>query len=348
MMGIMPAPRLDAPETQPPRPRGANVEAARVLRTSTVTRRDDRFEYWRALFPGFRLEAEDRSAAKDFWGELLHIPGPEEASFNRVRADAARSLALPEDANDRVLLLSLQHGQLECRDRRGEVIGRFGPGTLVRLDYDEPLELRLTRSECHYLRFPLARVAALLGEASRRNGNGVTDITREPLAPFVRAQLQQLAGGGEPLDAASSAALVGAAEDLALALLVHAAGEAPSPGTGLLRMAKRYVDRNLHRPELTPEQVATAVRCSRSQLYRMFATEGVGVLEYIQEARLRRVRELLRSRPTESIGAVASVCGFLDSSSFSRLFRRRYGISPRRWRAANGVDARTKESGRTV
>lgn len=139
------------------------------------------------------------------------------------------------------------------------------------------------------------------------------------------------------------------AEDLALSLLVHASSIPPRSGAGLLRSAKRYIDRNLRHPELTPERVAVAVRCSRSQLYRMFASEGVGVHEYIQEARLRQVCELLRSRPTDSIGAVAGLCGFFEASSFSRLFRRRYGLSPRRWREANvAMDARPRESEHTA
>ena len=41
---------------------------------------------------------------------------------------------------------------------------------------------------------------------------------------------------------------------------------------------------------------------------------------------------LLRERP-ESIGAIASLCGFDNFSYFIRRFRRKYGMSPREYRA---------------
>jgi quercetin dioxygenase-like cupin family protein len=49
--------------------------------------------------------------------------------------------------------------------------------------------------------------------------------------------------------------------------------------------------------------------------------------------RLRYASYLLRERP-DSIGAIASLCGFDNFSYFIRRFRRKYGMSPREYRAA--------------
>jgi hypothetical protein len=47
--------------------------------------------------------------------------------------------------------------------------------------------------------------------------------------------------------------------------------------------------------------------------------------------RLERTAALLKSDPTLAIGAAALSSGFASASNFSRLFKKQYGISPRRW-----------------
>ena len=67
---------------------------------------------------------------------------------------------------------------------------------------------------------------------------------------------------------------------------------------------------------------------------RVFRREtGFTFGEYLSDYRLRYASYLLRERP-DSIGAIASMCGFDNFSYFIRRFRRKYGMSPREYRAA--------------
>jgi AraC-like DNA-binding protein len=67
---------------------------------------------------------------------------------------------------------------------------------------------------------------------------------------------------------------------------------------------------------------------SRSNLYRLFDDTG-GVARYIRRERLLEARAVL-SNPstTQSISAITEDLCFADASSFSRAFKREFGIAP--------------------
>jgi len=109
------------------------------------------------------------------------------------------------------------------------------------------------------------------------------------------------------------------------------------------------IRRNLGSPRLTPQFVGRALGMSRSQLYRAFEPAG-GVASTIQQERLKAAGRLLR-QPDEarSIVDIGEAVGLFDPSSFTRLFRRNFGVTPTEWRRAprsgGGVQDRKKTGG---
>jgi AraC-like DNA-binding protein len=74
---------------------------------------------------------------------------------------------------------------------------------------------------------------------------------------------------------------------------------------------------------------------SRSQLYRLLEEEG-GVARYIQRRRLSESFAILcDARSNLPIGEIAETLCFSDASSFSRAFRREFGMSPGEVRSAS-------------
>lgn len=74
---------------------------------------------------------------------------------------------------------------------------------------------------------------------------------------------------------------------------------------------------------------------SRSQLYRLLEGEG-GVAHYIQRRRLSESFSMLCDASNSlPIGKVAELLCFADGSSFSRAFRREFGMSPSDVRAGS-------------
>lgn len=96
----------------------------------------------------------------------------------------------------------------------------------------------------------------------------------------------------------------------------------------MLQNVRRAVAQGLHSPNLDPDRLCHDTAMSRSQLYRLLECEG-GVARYIQRQRLSASYAQLCDRTNmQSIAEIAADFCFLDPSSFSRAFRREFGLAP--------------------
>lgn len=110
----------------------------------------------------------------------------------------------------------------------------------------------------------------------------------------------------------------------------------------LMERVRQAVRRNLHSPSLGPDRLCREAATSRSQLYRLLEREG-GVANYIQRRRLFESFSILSDTSNSfSIGKVAEMLCFADGSSFSRAFRREFGMSPSEVRSQSGTPLATE------
>jgi AraC family transcriptional regulator, regulatory protein of adaptative response / methylphosphotriester-DNA alkyltransferase methyltransferase len=103
----------------------------------------------------------------------------------------------------------------------------------------------------------------------------------------------------------------------------------------------RVVVARHYRQELTLEMVARAVSSSPRQIQRAYAQAGeMTFREDLLARRMNAAAELLLEQHAIPVASVARLVGYRQPSHFARAFRRRYGCSPARFRAARRVEGR--------
>jgi AraC family transcriptional regulator, arabinose operon regulatory protein len=89
------------------------------------------------------------------------------------------------------------------------------------------------------------------------------------------------------------------------------------------------------RKELSPDDLARAVNLSPSRFRHIFKAEvGTSPRRYLHTLRLEYARELLETSLL-SVKQIVACIGINDRSHFDREFKRAYGLSPIRYRAAH-------------
>lgn len=99
--------------------------------------------------------------------------------------------------------------------------------------------------------------------------------------------------------------------------------------TGFLHAARQILRRELHRPDLSPDTVASALAISIRQVHVLFEPTGMSFTRTLTAMRVEEASRLLRNGPSTSIADIAYTCGFGSLSAFYRAFQAAYGMTPR-------------------
>jgi AraC-like DNA-binding protein len=122
------------------------------------------------------------------------------------------------------------------------------------------------------------------------------------------------------------------------------AGETPAPPD--LDRWKQRVEAVMHSeqshtdPELTLSQLARQCQTNPSQLSRVInAGYGQNFNDFINEYRVNALMDKLRAgeHRNQTLLGIAFDCGFNSKATFNRAFRKKTGLSPKDWIAANLV-----------
>ena len=98
------------------------------------------------------------------------------------------------------------------------------------------------------------------------------------------------------------------------------------------------IEARLADPNLDPASVAAAAGVSLRRAQMLMAAQGMTIVAYMQNRRLEECRKALRSPAfaSSNIGEIAFAWGFADLSHFSRVFRKRFGVTPSEYRHNRG------------
>jgi AraC family transcriptional activator of tynA and feaB len=154
------------------------------------------------------------------------------------------------------------------------------------------------------------------------------------LGGLLSPVLQNLGGQLRDIPADAQARIAGNVIDLvASAVLSESEGLPISSGMTYVRV-KFWIESHLAQ-DLSGERIASECGVSVRHLNRLFARDGVSLMQYVWERRLARCQRELTDPMMchRSIIEIAMASGFKDPSHFSRVYRARYGRTARDDRA---------------
>jgi transcriptional regulator GlxA family with amidase domain len=124
----------------------------------------------------------------------------------------------------------------------------------------------------------------------------------------------------------------------------HSAGQLPfarlaptrQGEDALIADCQAWVADNYQRPSPVAAMVQRSGLAERSFNRRFQAATGMSPMEYVLTLRLEEAKQMLEAGD-EPVEAVALALGYEDASFFSRLFRRKVGLTPAQYRKRFGA-----------
>jgi AraC family transcriptional activator of tynA and feaB len=316
------------------RPLGAPSRTVSIRVDTRHVAPTERFELWRDITGyGHEYGLPDQAVGKRFaaTGLGFFTEGKRLTLYESDPVVALRTRQQSREAGD-----DLNIGFLIDGERLGETDGddrsRTTAGEFFIDDAGRRLEATYpTRHKAAWLGAPRAEVSAIFRGDIPPPGALLAILKSSRLAPVLHAQFAAVARHGLFFTDAEGDAAMTAMTSLVLAAFAAGRDEAAlghDAAPAIVIAAKRHIDTHLGDPRLDVEDVAQAVGCSRTSLYRAFAEAGTGVAETIRDLRLERLRALLESEPV-TITEASERCGFADPRTMQRQVKARFGLSAR-------------------
>ena len=232
------------------------------------------------------------------------------------------------DADCFLLSLQLEGSSTIIQDNRRSDLGR---GDIVIYDTTRPYELRLNspntqlvfeipRSDCDRTLANHLQLTARKVEAS----TATTASYRETLLSVLQSSARGNTTHHELLAALDLLALLYSSNDDPAGIT------RPLDSSLRLRSIKNYVMGNIGDPALSQASVASRFGISRRYLNRLFEKHESSFASWLREERLARCHRDLGSveHSQASVLDIACKWGFNDAAHFSRIFKKRYQLTP--------------------
>ena len=179
-------------------------------------------------------------------------------------------------------------------------------------------------------------------DQSKKQYNFASSYTDNPKNAFVLQMLNELCEKAASSTATKSQTVKNLEQSLLQSILLqlvlilqHPQGH--ESGHPLIHTCKQLIHEHLQDPNLSVPLLANYMQLHPDYLSRVFSEHGEQrLIPYISESRTNLAKEILHNLDV-SIDEVASLCGFTDRAYFAKVFKRKTGMTPSRYR--QGVKA---------
>lgn len=297
-------------------------------------------EYWNEVACNtFTLQTIDPSSER-FAGEISRAELGELRAAVAVSSPSTVTRSSHQIATSRqaFFLLHLHLGGESINRQDGREI-RLAEGDFAIVDSTRPYQIAFDQgTSILVLRFPQAlmrrvivcpEAVTLLPMSGKSGASGLA-------SSFIQNVWRGLEEG---MSAESAARLCRPILDVianAYAEIPGAKADSSSMQGALRVQIRSFIEEHLGEQSLGPAVIANAFGISTRYVHALFAADGKSVCEHIQHRRLDAAARALAASPlgrAPSIATIAFSHGFKSQAHFSRLFRERYGVTPREFRS---------------
>lgn len=262
------------------------------------------------------------------------ISRPKAGIFSSVPGASDNTIFNPYKPDTNSLFISLLlHGTVELTGRTQQESKVLTTGSLALYERNKPLHYNSGHVKQLFLILPYADARAALGGSLDELA---LSLDEQPLAPFIRSQMMLLDAHAAQLSSKAISSIMEGLYSVTLLMLADIGKERGSRIEGrknfIFLAAKNFIEQHYGQADMSPDTIAIELRCSRSGLDRAFMEQHTSVMRVLQEVRLKCARYRLENFADERIDTIAYLCGFSSPSIFSKLFKQRFGISPKAWR----------------
>ena len=309
-----------------------------VLDTSSSVP-DRRLAVWQDIVCDTFVGLDCQSDMHDgFWGSVSQSTiGP--ATCTRVDSCAQRVLRTPSRiarASEDFVLVTLGTSGVNgvFQDGREAIVSA---GQFVIYDTTRPYELRFDDSFSQTI-FQMPRKLLQQRIGSFDTLTATTFSGDRPLERLAYEFLLGMSKTIDHVDPATAARLLDQGLDLVAMTFAERMRERSADQSfhrsALLYRLKNYILTHLRDPELSMPRAAAAIGISPRYASDLMAAEQNSFRSYVQAQRLERCKRDLSdpAQVARHVGEIAFACGFNDLAHFSRIFKQRFGVSPREWR----------------
>jgi AraC-like DNA-binding protein len=273
-----------------------------------------------------------------FWGAVAQSRIGS-AAFTRVDScaqDVRRTPSRIARANEDFVLVALGNSGVNgvYQDGREAIVSA---GQFVIYDTTRPYQLRFDDNFSQTI-FQVPRKLLQQRVGSFDALTATTFSSDRPLERLVHDYLINLSRTVDHVDALTGARLLDQALDLlAMAFAERMHNRPPEQSfhrTATLYRLKNHILINLRDPDLSMTRAAAALGISTRYASDLMAAEQISFRSYVQAQRLERCARDL-SDPAQAarhVSDIAFAWGFNDLAHFSRVFKQKFGASPREWR----------------
>ena len=211
----------------------------------------------------------------------------------------------------------------------------INPGDMLLLDMNRPIHsANLLDDSASWTALHLDRTS--LDDCLSRTKSVGDLVLRadQPSAKVLKGFVEALYGNLSELEDVGANSFRNAAVELTRNALILSQQDTLGNQSRSLHRVQTALMARIREPSLRIQDVAKELGIGTRKIHRLFQGAGTTPSKWIEERRLEMIADELRSKATSGqlISQIALSFGYNDLSHFSRVFKRRYGVSPRDYR----------------